>query len=137
MLLVDRYWFEATLNRRMAAAGVNDGGHIMVDKMAKYIYHSKADTTNRKYYYSFKQFESHCKLKGFCDKPANSMHVAMYITELLDKKVSSSLITAAYYSIKWMHKMNDFQDPTENIFVKNLLDAGKRLWSVPVKQTKS
>ena len=58
----------------------------------------------------------------------------MYITELLDKKVSSNVITAAYYSIKWMHKMNDFQDPTENIFVKNLLDAGKRLWSVPVKK---
>ena len=30
--------------------------------------------------------------------------------------------------------MNDFQDPTENIFVKNLLDAGKRLRSAPVKK---
>ena len=127
-----KYWFEGYFNQ--TAAGVDDGGHVMADKMAKYIYHSKADTTNRKHYYSFKQLETYCKSKGFYDKPANSMHVAMFITELFDKKVSFSVITAAYYSIKWAHKMNDFQDPTETIFAKNLFDAGKHLRYVPVKK---
>ena len=58
----------------------------------------------------------------------------MYITELLDKQVSASVISAALYAIKWMHNINDFQDPTESAFVKNLLDASKRLRSVPVKK---
>lgn len=102
--------------------------------MAKYIYHSKAENTNKKYYNSFKHFNEFCQSKGFCSKPANSIHVAMYITELLDKKVSYSVISAAYYSIKWMHNVNDFHDPTENAFVKNLLESAKRLRSVPVKK---
>lgn len=123
-----------TLDRRMAAAGVNDDGHVLADKMARYIFHSRADSTNRKYHYSFKQFKNYCESKGFSAKPANSIHVAMYITELLDKQVSASVISAAFYAIKWMHNINDFQDPTESAFVKNLLDASKRLRSVPVKK---
>lgn len=118
----------------MAAAGVNDDGNLVADKMAKYIVHSRADNTSRKYYFSFKRFENYCKLKGFCPKPANAIHVAMYITELLDNHVSFSVINAFFYSIKWMHKINDFQDPTENIFVKNLVDVAKRLRSRPVKK---
>ena len=49
--------------------------------------------------------------------------------------MSASVISvAAFYAIKWMHNINNSQDPLENAFVKNLLDAGKRLWSVPVKK---
>lgn len=118
----------------MRAAGVQDAGHCLSDKMAKYIYHSRAENTNKKYYNSFKHFNEFCQSKGFCSKPANSIHVAMYITELLDKKVSYSVISAAYYSIKWMHNVNDFQDPTENAFVKSLVESAKRLRSVPVKK---
>ena len=125
---------KATLDRRMASAGVNDGGHVMADKMAGYLYHSRADSTNKKYHYSYKQFENYCKSKGFCARPANSIHVAMYMTEMLDKRVSFSVISAAFYAIKWAHSVNDLQDPTENTFVKNLLEAGKRLRSVPVKK---
>ena len=125
---------KATLDRRMAAAGVNDGRHVLADKMARYLYHSRADSTNKKYHYSYKQFENYCKSKGFCARPANSIHVAMYMTEMLDKHVTFSVISAAFYAIKWAHNVNDLQDPTENTFVKNLLEAGKRLRSVPVKK---
>ena len=55
--------FKETLDRHMAAAGVNDDGHVLADKMARYIYHSRADSTNRKYNYSFKQFKNYCKSK--------------------------------------------------------------------------
>ena len=125
---------KTTLERRLRSAGVSDKGRCLVDKMAEYIYHSKAENTNKKYYNSFKHFKEYCKTKGFCPKPANSIHVAMYITDLLDRQVSYSVISAAFYSIKWLHSVNDFKDPTDNAFVKHLLEAAKRLRSVPVKK---
>ena len=66
--------------------------------MAGYIYHSKAENTNKKYYNSFKHFKEYCKTNGFCPKPANSIHVAMYITDLLDRQVSYSVISAAFFN---------------------------------------
>ena len=33
-----------------------------------------------------------------------------------------------------MHKINNFVDPTENGFVKGMLDAAKRLRSQPIKR---
>ena len=42
--------------------------------------------------------------------------------------------SAAFYSIKWFHVMNDLPDPTLNNWVKSLLEAGKMMNSVPVKK---
>ena len=70
-------------------------------------------------------------------KPANLIHVAIYLKELLDKNVSYSVISAAFYSTKWIHNINNLSDPTENSFVKNLLEAAKRLRSTPVKKKKT
>ena len=117
----------------MEAADIQQG-HVAAQKMTKYILNSKADTTNRKYYYGFKQFESYCKQNDYSAKPVNPIHVAMYITELLDRQVSFNVIRTAFYSIKWIHNVNGLQDPTDNMFVKNLLDAGKRLRPIPVKK---
>ena len=58
----------------------------------------------------------------------------MYTTELLDRPVSVNVISTAFYSIKWIHNINGLQGPTDNMFVKNLLDACKRLRSIPVKR---
>lgn len=102
--------------------------------MANYIVSSRADNTSKKYINCFKRFEEFCTIKGFISKPANAIHVAIYLTELLDRNVSCSVISAAFYSIKWIHNINNFPDPTENSFVKNLLEAAKRLRSAPVKK---
>lgn len=124
-----------TLQRRMMTVGVESGERKKTaDRMAKYILNSKSDNTNKKYFSNFKRFDSFCKLKGYCSKPANDIHVAMYLTYLLDESVSYSVISAAYYSIKWVHTMNDFRDPTESGFVKHLIGAAKRLRSTPIKK---
>ena len=39
-----------------------------------------------------------------------------------------------FYAIKWVHNINNFVDPTENGFVKSMLEAAKRLRSQPVKR---
>ena len=90
-------------------------------RMSSYIISSRADNTSKKYINCFKRFEDFCSTRGFVPKPANSIHVAIYLTELLDKNVSYSMIPAAFYSIKWIHNINNLSDPTENSFVKNYL----------------
>ena len=73
-------------------------------------------------------------LKVFKNKPASPIHVAIYLTHLLDMNVSFHVISAAFYSIKWVHEINDLSDPTSKCWVKNLLEAGKRLNSIPIKK---
>ena len=48
--------------------------------------------------------------------------------------MSFSVIRRTFYSIKWIHNVNGLQDPTDYMFVKKILDAGKRLRSIPVKK---
>lgn len=102
--------------------------------MAGYVLSSKALNTNKKYFDHFKRFKAFCATRGFLYKPANPIHVAIYITHLLDTNASFHVISAAYYSIKWVHTINDMPDPTLNGLVKNLLEAGKRLKSIPIKK---
>ena len=85
-----------TLHKQMEAADIQQG-HVAAQKMAKYILNSKADTTNRKYYNGFKQFESRCKQKKIT---VQSLRIQF---QLLDRQVSFNVIRTAFYSFKWIH----------------------------------
>lgn len=102
--------------------------------MSNYLFDSKAVNTNKKYFQSFKRFQLLCGSRGFPDKPAAPIHVALYLTHLLDSCVSFHVISAAFYGIKWVHVINNLPDPTSNSWVKSLLEAGKRISSKPVKK---
>ncbi|MEW8546456.1 MAG: tyrosine-type recombinase/integrase [Candidatus Thiodiazotropha sp.] len=106
----------------------------LVDRMAKYVISSKAENTNRKYYQHFKRFKSFCATRGYCVKPASSIHVSIYLTHLLDSGVSYNVLSASLYSIKWVHSISGLTDPTTNSLVRSLMEAGKRLRSAPVKK---
>ena len=124
-----------TVQRAVESVGITGiESQRISGRMSSYIVSSRADNTSKKYMNCFKRFEDFCSKRGFVPKPANSIHVAIYLTELLDKNVSYSVISAAFYSIKWVHNINNVADPTENSFVKNLLEAAKRLRSTPVKK---
>ncbi|XP_063420589.1 uncharacterized protein LOC134705803 [Mytilus trossulus] len=64
--------------------------------------------------------------------PANPVHVALYLTYLIDKHCSPTVIDSAVYSIKWAHELNGFNDPTNNSYVKSLTESVKRLNGRPV-----
>lgn len=99
--------------------------------MTDQLKHSRAPSTIRKYDSYFKGFEVFCKEHSFIAKPANAIHVGMYISRLITEKKSDKVISAAFYAIKWEHNINDMNDPTENKIVLNLVEAGKRLNSTP------
>lgn len=65
-------------------------------------------------------------IKGGSALLASSICLALYLTDLIDRKCSSHVISATVYGIKWAHSMNNLSDPTDNTFVTNLLNSAKR-----------
>ena len=106
----------------------------LAERISSYLVSSRADKTNEKYRASFRKFQQFCAQKGYRSLPADPIHVTIFISNLLDQNCSFSVISSVYYAIKWVHGINDFVDPTENGFVKNMLEAAKRLKSQPVKR---
>lgn len=66
--------------------------------------------------------------------PARAFHVALYIASLIQSASSPSPILNAFYSIKWYHDLLDLPSPTDSNLVKNVLEAGKRKLSKPLKK---
>ena len=87
---------------------------------------SRSDRTTSTYYSSFKKWESFINAEGGTAIPAEPIHVALYLTSLIDQRKSPSVVQGAMYSIKWAHKLRGLPDPTANDFVLNVAEAAKR-----------
>jgi hypothetical protein len=106
----------------------------VANKMTNFLMQSKADSTVKKYGGAFSHFQTFCDSNGFSSNPARSIHVAMYLTGLIDQGKSDHVVSSAVYAIKWVHNINDLPDPTESNIVKSLMEAAKRLNSKPVQK---
>lgn len=100
--------------------------------MAHQIIGARSEGTNSKYFGAFKRWESYILAEGGIALPAEPIHVALYISSLISRGSSFSVIQAALYSIKWAHSMRGVADPTDNAFVRNILESAKRSASRPV-----
>jgi site-specific recombinase XerD len=119
----------------MNNAGVDIQKHqTVIGHMAGYIVKSRADSTRQKYMNCFKHCEEYCVKNCFVSKPASSIVVAMYLTNMLDHGMSYGVISSTVYSIKWTHSLHDYVDPTTNSMVKHLLETSKRECYEPVKK---
>ena len=94
--------------------------------METYLLQSHSDSTNSKYYYAFKRWEQFISKEGGLSMPATPIHVALYLTNLLENDSSFSVIQSAVYGIKWAHSLQGCADPTDNSFIRNLLESSKR-----------
>ncbi|XP_071177692.1 integrase/recombinase xerD homolog [Mytilus edulis] len=94
--------------------------------MSSYLLQSRSDNTNNKYFYAYKRWERFILKQGGLSLPAKPIHVALYLTKLIDTGSSYSVVQSAFYGIKWAHTVRGFSDPTENAFVTNLLESSKR-----------
>ena len=122
-----------SIQQEVEAAGIsNPLFQSLSGRMADYLVTSRSDNTYVKYFSYFKKWESFIKIQGGCAIPASPIHVALYLTDLMDKHYSYSVISASLYSIKWAHSMKNLQDPTNNAFVTNLLESAKRNRSKPI-----
>jgi len=140
-LLSDVSFISAGLNLKTAIEKeIQDSGISVSEfgdlagKMSGQLVYSRSDNTNIKYLSYFNKWKSFISSKGGLAVPASPIHVALYLTDLIDKHVSSSVISASLYSIKWAHSLRNLPDPTANACVKNLLESAKRTLSKPVSR---
>lgn len=115
-----------------SGVGENNVLRSLAGKMALYIVDSKSENTSKKYFAGFNRWKSFINEHGFSDLPAEPVHVALYLTFLIDKHSSPSVLQSAIYSIKWAHELNGYIDPTSNSFIKFLLESCKRRNGKPV-----
>lgn len=103
-------------------------------KMADLLVLSKSDKTCAKYFSYFKKWDNFITVKGGSAIPASPVHIALYLTELIDKRTSDNVVSSTVYSIKWAHSLRNLPDPTDNMYIKNLLETAKRTLSKPVNK---
>ena len=88
-----------TIQKQLIDVGIYSDG--LAGKMVTYMLDSKAGATNKKYFEYYKHFKSFRVSKGYPYKPAGSIDVEIYLTHLLDSKVSYHVISAVFYGLKW------------------------------------
>jgi hypothetical protein len=93
------------------------------ERMEIYLLKSRSENTNSKYFITFKRWERSITLEGGKAVPATPIHVALYLTYLLDNGSSCSVIQSAVYGIKLAHNLQGLQDPTDNSLVHNLVET--------------
>lgn len=113
---------------------VDDPLYNLAGKMTSFIVDSKSENTSKKYFYSFNRWKKFAHEHNLSDLPAEPVHIALYITKLIDEHCSPSVVNSAVYSIKWAHNLNGFIDPTNNSFVISLLESVKRINGKPVNK---
>ncbi|XP_041453197.1 uncharacterized protein LOC121406245 [Lytechinus variegatus] len=95
-------------------------------EISRYLVDSRSEGTTNNYFCSFKKFEEFINAEGKRALPAEPIHIALYLTSLIDACKSSTVIQGALYAIKWAHKLKGLADPTTNGFVVHLVEAAKR-----------
>jgi hypothetical protein len=66
---------------------------------------------------------------------AQPVHIALFITHLLDSGATHNTINSIIYSIKWVHGMCYKNNPTNNSYIVSLQESAKRAVR-PLKQKK-
>ncbi|KAK6165001.1 hypothetical protein SNE40_023749 [Patella caerulea] len=96
---------------------------------------SKATNTVLKYSRGFMKWKRWALAHDISNRdilPAKALHVALYLTGIIQDANSPSPVISAFYSIKWAHDMADLSSPTNSSIVKNMLESGKRKLAKPV-----
>ncbi|KAK3108944.1 hypothetical protein FSP39_019460 [Pinctada imbricata] len=127
---------ENSVLQRCLRAGVPQSeDNVRLEKsMCSYLMQCRSNSTFCKYAGYFKKWEEFCRQKGFCPLPAEPVQFALYITSLLDAGASYSVLQSSKYAVKFMHSLHGFHDATDNAFVNNLIETGKRVSKVPTQK---
>lgn len=98
---------------------------------------SRVDSTIKKYCNSFLRFKNWALKQGIKESdlfPSNSLHISVYLACLIQRSNSSSPIIEDFYGIKWAHYIVGYNSPTDNQFIKNIMEGAKRILAKPVQK---
>ena len=103
------------------------GFEELLPRLPELVVASRSRSTASKYTGYFRRWTRFIQGRGHSSLPARGIHVALFIIHLLDKGLSSTSILSFVYSIKWVHKLNGYEDPTTHVHVINLIETSKRV----------
>jgi hypothetical protein len=72
-----------------------------------------------------------------CALPASVTTIAVYISYLVQREVSTSVLYSAYYGIKWEHDLNLFTSIFSEQFIQIILEGSVRILSKPVQKERT
>ena len=64
--------------------------------------------------------------KGQPDMPANPVHIALYLTKLIDSGSSYHVVSCSEFAIRCAHSLCGYSDVTDHVFVNKIVEAAKR-----------
>lgn len=123
-----------SLENQLREAGVGSVSKKEVDDLCANLLSSKSDSTVKKYNYSFQSWKKYCEVNNYSFLPGAPIIVALYLSGLKTSTGSYHAVNSAFYGIKWAHQMNGLVDPTDNSFVKNILESAKRTVKLPCRK---
>ena len=98
----------------------------LAKQLPYYLLESRSDNTVKKYFAYFKKWKSFIGSRGETALPANPVHVALFVTHLLETGSSAAVISSHVYGIKWAHNLAGHADPTTHPFITSLMETAKR-----------
>ena len=107
----------------------------LADSLPKVVLAGRAPATVRKYSGAFGRWKKWVDAKqGIAAMPASPVHVALYLSYLVQKASSSSPVQEAVSAISWAHQIATVNDPTAHPLVRNVLAGAKRVLAQPVQK---
>jgi hypothetical protein len=67
--------------------------NVLIEHMSSYIINSRIDNTAKSYYYSFNRWSTFAKKHSFDVLPAQPVHMALFITHLLDSGAGQAIVS--------------------------------------------
>ena len=122
------------MEHQLREAGVHHVPKKDFDDFCTNLLLSKSDSTVKKYNYSFQAWKKYCEVNNYSSLPGAPIIVALYLSGLKTSSGSYHSVNSAFYGIKWAHQMNGLVDPTDNSFVKNILESAKRTAKIPCRK---
>ena len=124
-----------TVREQLNAVGATGVTSKELDDLCGNLILSKSESTSKKYNnYSFNAWKRYCETNNYSSLPGSPIIVALYFSGLLTITGHIILLLVPFYGIKWAHHMNGLSDPTENSFVRNIVESAKRTAKSPCRK---
>ncbi|KAJ8306196.1 hypothetical protein KUTeg_016741 [Tegillarca granosa] len=93
---------------------VSDKLQHLAHSMVNHLVSSRSDNTIKNYFSAFKKWQTFANSENLKAIPAEPIHVALFLTDLMNNGKSVNVIQHVAYGSKWAHKLRGVSDPTNN-----------------------
>ena len=129
ILLSCRLFFFKAMVQLEVKATQNSRLQSVAARMPAFLLHARANSTVSKYQYEWRRWKSwefeHFRSHTF---PVPLELVSLYLFDRVSVSRSPSSLTSAMYGIRRAHHIAGLLSPTEHLFVKQIVEAAKRLY---------